>query len=644
MRTSLGAALMSCALILSACSGVPVSNPSQTNQAQGVTLQGRVHGGQQPITNAHVYLYAANTTGYGNASVSLLKSTGSNTFSDGTNYYVKTDSNGNFTISGDYSCPSSTSQVYIYSIGGSPGATANPVAGLMAALGTCATPITTSFIFVDEVSTIATAYAIAGYTKDATDVSSSGSPLAITDIANAFATVTNLESLSTGTALATTPVANGGNGTVPQAEINTLADILAACINTNGSTASGMPCNTLFTNALSGGTSGTQPGDTATAAINIAHNPGANIANLLALSTPSAPFQPTFPVSPQPNDFTIAITYTGGGLNNPDGLAVDSSGNIWVANPSGGDISEFSPVGDPLSGSTGYTHGGLSTPSGVAIDGNGNVWVANENNSISKLNSTGGNISGSSGFTGACLTANGIADLAVDAAGNVWLSNLDTSTNVICKFNSNGTQVGGYTNTGLNVPTGLAVDIAGNLWVSGNPQTSVGSGISEFTPSGSSGTWSAGSPYTGAGLDQPQEINFDASGNLWVANSITPGVLSKFSSTGSPIGTGYTGGGLNDSIGLVIDGAGNVWLANSDFNCISEFNSNGTAISGPNGYTNSSVIGSSIIAIDGSGNVWVNDPAPSSTISEFVGAASPVVTPVVANLITPYGTHAVNKP
>ena len=55
-----------------------------------------VHGGQQPIAGAKVYLYAANTTGYGNAAVSLLQSAGG-TVADGSgNYYYPTTSGGNF--------------------------------------------------------------------------------------------------------------------------------------------------------------------------------------------------------------------------------------------------------------------------------------------------------------------------------------------------------------------------------------------------------------------------------------------------------------------------------------------------------------------------------------------------------------------
>jgi hypothetical protein len=131
---------------------------------------------------------------------------------------------------------------------------------------------------MNEVSTIATAYALAGFATDAVHVSSSGTTLGLQGLANAFANVPNLETLGTGVAT-TSNVA--GTGTVPQLEINTLANILASCVNSTG-TVSGptnpTACYTLFTNALSGGASGLQPTDTATAAINIAHYPGINVA------------------------------------------------------------------------------------------------------------------------------------------------------------------------------------------------------------------------------------------------------------------------------------------------------------------------------------------------------------------------------
>jgi hypothetical protein len=174
---------------------------------------GTVLHGQVPIAGAHVYVLAANTTGYGNASVSLLDSalTGA---SDSIGAYVTTGSDGTFKITGDYTCTANT-QVYLYALGGDSGPGNNPASGLLAVLGNCPTSgsfSTTAKITVNEVSTIAAAYAMAGFATDATHVSSSGTPLAETGIANAFANAASLADLSTGTALRAT---SAGNGVVP---------------------------------------------------------------------------------------------------------------------------------------------------------------------------------------------------------------------------------------------------------------------------------------------------------------------------------------------------------------------------------------------------------------------------------------------
>ena len=151
--------------------------------------------------------------------------------------------------------------------------------------------------------------------------------------------------------------------------------------------------------------------------------------------------------------------------------------------------------------------------------------------------------------------------------------------------------------------------------------------------------------YIGAGLNTPQGVAIDASGNPWVASVSSS--LSKFGPTGAAISgsSGYTGGGLDCPIGIAIDASGNVWAANANAASISEFNSSGAELSGSSGYTGGGLHGPVGIAIDGSGNVWVtNGTAYSTNIAEYVGAATPVVTPVVANLKSPYGQHAVNRP
>src|SRR5579884_243345 len=140
MRASIAAALC-LPLLLTGCTLTNTGGPSPV---QGAELRGSVHGGQQPIAGAHVYLFAANTTGYGgagiarsssNASISLLNAA-STGHSDSVGAYVLTDANGNFSISGDYTCTPGQ-QVYLYALGGNPGGGTNSHAGLMAALGNC---------------------------------------------------------------------------------------------------------------------------------------------------------------------------------------------------------------------------------------------------------------------------------------------------------------------------------------------------------------------------------------------------------------------------------------------------------------------------------------------------------------------------
>jgi streptogramin lyase len=627
---------------------MPVATPSnQSAVASGAAIHGIVHGGQSPIQGAAVYLLAANTTGYGgagvaassgNASISLLNSlvlsqTPAGGQDGSGNYYVTTDAKGAWGITGDYTCPSASTQVYLYSVGGSSGAGANSAAGLLAALGPCGNLTSSTYVIINEVSTIAMAYSVAGFATDATHVSSSGSTLALQGITNAFATATNLETLTTGVALATTPA---GNGTVPQTEINTLANILAACVNSTGPGSS--TCDTLFSNAMNGSTA---PSDTATAAINIAHNPGANISALYGLQTASTEFQPA--LSAAPNDFTIVLSYTGGGGGTA--VLVDQSGDIWAGVGTLGSITaiaKFSPLGALISPAGGFTGGGLISPNSAAIDLSGNIWVANgyfgvaADNDISEFSSSGAALSGTSGYTNAQLSDP--ESIAMDAHGNVWVGNHQSGT--LTELNSSGVPVSvtPYSGGGLSSPRGMAIDTSGNVWATDKDNNSV----VEFNSSGAAVSTSPG--FAGGGIDDPQQIAVDGSGNIWVSNTNFSSI-SKLSSTGaalSPSG-GYTGGGLGTPFGIAIDADGNIWVAGCASNCISEFNSSGTAVSGAAGYTSAALAGPAGIAVDGSGNVWVSN-ASQNILGEYIGAAAPVVTPIAGNLVAPYGSHAVNRP
>jgi hypothetical protein len=658
--------LVSTAFLASLLTGCTLHTVDADTPVAGPSLNGRVFGGNQPVAGEHIYLMAATVSGvgaagYGLASTSLLNPTLTG-HSDSIGAYVLTNSSGIFALNSEgptyfYTCPSASTQVYLYGLGGNTGAGSdNSAAGFLYALGSCGNLNSSTYAYVNELTTVAAAYSLAGFATDALHISipkyanatqqTNNLPdaLAQTDLQNAFAGVNNLVDVGSGTALSTTP---GSNGTPTTAQLNTLGNILASCVNTRGPSSSS--CSKLLGNAGStGGATGTIPTDTATAAINLAHYPyvsSAVMGNLYALQAASgAPF-PADDTS-QPLDFTLSITYDGGGVNHPVYVAIDASGNAWIANSGADSISELSSAGVALSPSTGYTGGGLNISGCIAIDASGNAWVANDGNnngsSISEFSSTGVAISPSTGYTGG--GDDDSYSIAVDPSGNVWVTNLNSS---ISEFASgglplspgpgyhNGVYNSGYVGGGLNSSFSLAMDPSGNAWVAGDGN----SNISEISNVGVAVSPSTG--YTGGGLNNPFSIALDASGDVWTANE-SGDSISKFSSSGSPISsTGYTGGGLSYPESIAIDGSGNAWTANFNGNSISKFSNSGSPITSSRGYT-ASLNEPYSIAIDGSGNAWVANNKGNS-VTEFIGVATPVATPLVANLIAPYSTPA-SKP
>jgi hypothetical protein len=623
-------------LFLAGCSLSPTAGPVAD---VGVAIAGKVHGGQQPVAGAHVYLFAAGTGGYGgaglaansaNASVSLLTLGSGRTLDlggGGTNgdYYVTTDAGGNFSISGDYACTSGQ-QVYLYALGGNPGLTAgtnNTAAGLLAILGSCPGAgnfgVATPYVVINEVSTVAAAYAFAGFATDAVHVGSSGTALAQVGIANAFANAGNLETLGTGVALAVTPA---GNGTVPQAEINTLANILASCVNSTGAVTgptNATGCYTLFSNAESAGASGAVPGDTATAAINIAHYPGVNVAALYGLVTAQPPFAATG--YNQPNDFSVALSFTGGGISNSEAVAVDGTGNVWAANYFPSSITKLSPSGAAISPSTGYTGGGLDDVTAIAIDNLGNVWATNNVTParVSEFSNAGAAISPLSGYPGGYVGS----QIAIDGSGDAWVTN--DSNPVVAKFSSSGVAET-FGTGGLYASYELAIDGSGDVWVNSENNTSEISNGGILLSTSRFGGVAAG------------PLAIDATGAVW--GLIQNGIL-KVSNSGTMISpsAGYSGGGLNYPQAMIIDGSGAVWIPNyyggaNGTGSLSEFSNSGLAISSSLGF-GGNILNSPYpsLAADSSGNLWIansNYRVSSATIVEFVGMAAPVVTPLAA--------------
>ena len=571
--------------------------PGTSGPVEGASVTGYVHGGQQPISGAKIYLYAAGTSGYGTGATSLL--------SGG---YTTTDANGYFSMTGTYTCPSATTQVYAVAVGGNTGSGVNNSAILMDPLGNCGGLSASTYITLTEVTTVAAVYGLAQFmTPGSLAVGTSSTN--VTGLRNAFATVANLADSSSGGSRATTPA---GNGIVPQSTLNTLANIMAACVNTTGGTG---PCSVLFSLATPPG--GTTPADTVWAMLNIAQHPWNNVVGLFNLLPAIVPFQPSLAIAP--NDFTLSVQYSGGGLIGGQLPAVDAAGNIWVPNHlDPGTLSEFSPTGVALTSSTGITGGGLSYPEAVAIDLNGNVWAANEGTAnVSEHTSGGTALSGSSGFT--TIGMRYPYSVAIDASGDVFSAN---GNNTVTKFNSAGTVLGLFTGGGLDVPYYVAVDGSGNIWVPNGHQASHADSISKFS---NSGTAAGTMGYLGGGLASPVGVAIDASGNVWAANFDAASV-SEFNSAGVALsGAGYAAPSATTSI--AVDGSNTVWTSNVD-GSVSRFSNSGAAISPTTGYQAKGATAGVGIAIDASGNVWTTDYYVNS-LFEYIGAAGPTVVPQV---------------
>ena len=229
---ALGLGMTGATLLLSGC-GISTSSlaTATSSPIAQLQMQGNVHGGQQPVSGATIRLYATNASGYGGLSYTLLNSA------------VATTANGNFSITGDYTCPSSSSMVYITATGGSPSSgVSNPNLALMAALGACSTLTPATFISINELTTVASVYALAPFMTGYAAVGTS--PANALGLTNAFATVNKLANITTG-AIPGTALPAGS--TIPSTELNTLADILASCINSSGGTAGDSSyCGRLF--------------------------------------------------------------------------------------------------------------------------------------------------------------------------------------------------------------------------------------------------------------------------------------------------------------------------------------------------------------------------------------------------------------
>jgi streptogramin lyase len=613
MRTRLKAAVglgsaLSLSLALAGCGtgSAPGTNGTATTVAAATSLHGLVHGGQQPISSAVIQLYAVGINGIKSASTPLIAQT------------VTTGTDGSFTITGDWNCTSNTAVygsnplLYITATGGNPGlggATNNAAIVLIALLGPCSGVGASTDILLDEMTTVAAAYALAPFMQDALHVGAQGANAL--GLVNAFQTAALLVDVASGSA----PGASlPGNATAPVKELNTLGDMAAACVNSTGT---GDPCATLFKGTT---VNGNVPADIASALLSLASNPGAVPPSLLNLVPTQPPFQPLLPGPPA--DWTVALKFTGGGLNGPTGIALDASGNVWVANALGNSVTELSSAGTLLTGNAGYTGSNLLGAQGIAVDKNDNVWVADTLlSTVVELTTSSGVVQSSTSFTAGGIS--GPTALAVDSQNNVWVSNFTGGS--VTELNNHGAVLGSSPLTAgglLQSPVGIAIDAAGNVWVTDH-QAGV---IDEFA---NNQALLSGSGDTDGSMIAPGGVAINSNGFVWIADAGI-NATSLLNTSGSAVLTlPYTAGGLVMPAAVAIDGNGTAWVANSQAaGSISKLTYVQIGLASP-----ATGLGSlnmpSGIAVDASGCVWTAN-AGDNSVSEFVGLAAPAVMPLAA--------------
>ena len=634
-------ALLPVAGLLAGCAMGTQGVTSAAATAATKTISGKSFGGQQAVADGQVVVYEYGSSGYGSAGTALAVTT--------------TDSNGDFTV--NYSCSATATAntpVYILSIGGQPGINlpANSAIVLGAGLGTCSAS-QNEYVIINEVSTTALAFSLSHFfSTSTTDLFTSdhfGAPASLTQA---------IQLVNSGLIPQITSVQDGypqpstATFTNESSKILTIADILGSCVNSIGP--SSPACTQLFLNTTPPGST-TRPADTLQAAVNMALYPSQNVGPLYSLVAASGSSAFSGSLAVQPNDWTLAVSYTSPnlGLGNQyfdvTTLDIDSSGRVWFPSnvPGAGGLAYFDPSGAGFSSV--FAAPGLVRPTQVAIDINGVAWT-NDLDTGTVAGFPGSNPTTPITFNLPGTISNSLT-VRDDNSLTVSVLNNSSAMPSLAEIAAGGTSYVAIPNTTTPGSQGyLGVSLAGD--------TAGGTGAS------------AADTYT----PNVYLEHFDSSYNAAYV------LFQAFADPGQVVFTGQdfvaVQGGFNapsDAIcvfsvqtcypfanqaqnrhptGLSIDGGSNLWLSDEYTQDVQEVASNGGTFQNGSGQAPNQVFihgtnnGGTIqvpggIGVDNTGNVWVSNigclgtdctPTP-FVLTEIIGAGVPTVTPISAQVV-----------
>lgn len=270
---------------------------------------------------------------------------------------------------------------------------------------------------------------------------------------------------------------------------------------------------------------------------------------------------------------------TGNGqFAHPAGIAIDSKGNLWVADENNKRVEKFNAAGEYQSsfGSSGSGNGQFGRPTDVAIDAKGNLWVTDaSNNRIQEFNEKGEYIAKFGTLGSGNLQFNGPESIAIDSKSNIWIG--DTYNHRVQELNEKGEFIRAFGTNGsgegqIVESTGIAVSPAGNVYVAdwGNNR------IAEFSETGSF-IRQFGTEGTGNGqFKHPDVIEVDPGGNVFVGDQ-NNNRIQQFNEKGEYVnkfGSAGTGSGqfsFGWPMGIAANGKGEIWVSDTGNNRVQKW-------------------------------------------------------------------------